>query len=176
MAVPFQVLINDYTPSNFYDEILSTIWFPIHRGLTIVFGFPIKFMTISLHFFWVKPHTVFHSIIMSISNSKIQQAILELCSITSKTVVSSTYFNFECQSPSSLLISIAKSVNPGLVPCGTPLWGWRHGDRELPTRTEQSSFLYQLRHVLHVVNKSVLVWLSALPEYIVLGRYRSSPV
>ena len=157
MAVPFQVLINDYTPSNFYDEILSTIWFPIHRGLTIVFGFPIKFMTISLHFFGVKPHTVFHSIIMSISNSKIQQAILELCSITSKTVVSSTYFNFECQSPSSLLISIAKSVNPGLVPCGTPLWGWRHGDRELPTRTEQSSFLYQVRHVLHVVNKSVLV-------------------
>ena len=145
------------TPSNFYDEILSTIWFPIYGDLIILFGFPIKFITISLHFLGVKPHTVFHTIIMFISNSKIQQAILELCSITSKTVVSSTYFNFECQSPSSLLIIIAKSVNPGLVPCGTPPWEWRYGDRELPIRTEQSIFLYQLPLVLHAVNKSVLV-------------------
>ena len=130
MAVPFQVLINDYTPSNFYDEILSTIWFPIHRGLTIVFGFPIKFMTISLHFFWVKPHTVFHSIIMSISNSKIQQAILELCSITSKTVVSSTYFNFECQSPSSLLLQYSKKCKSRFSSLWNTTMGvapWRQG-------------------------------------------------
>ena len=46
----------------------------IYEHEYIVFGFPIKFTTISLHFFWVKPHTVFHTIIMCISNSKIQQA------------------------------------------------------------------------------------------------------
>ena len=72
MAVPFQVLIM-ITPSSLYD-ILSTIWFPIYRGLIIVFGFPIKFTTISLHFSWIKLHTVFNTVIMHISNSKIHQA------------------------------------------------------------------------------------------------------
>ena len=146
------------TPSNFYDEILSTTWFPICRGLIIVFGFPTKFTTISLHFFWVKPHTVFHTIIMSISNSKIQQGIPELCSITSKAVVSSTYFNLECQSPSSLLIIIAKKCKSRFSSLWNTTMGvapWRQG--ELPTLTEQSSFLCQLPRVLHVVNKSVLV-------------------
>ena len=38
------------TPSSLYDDILSTIQFPVYRGLISLFGFPIQFMTISLHF------------------------------------------------------------------------------------------------------------------------------
>ena len=87
-------------------------------------------------------HTVFGLSLMlcsiqylCISLTAKSNKLVELRGIISKTVVSSTYFNHECQSPSSLLIIIAKSVIPSLVPCGTPPWVWRHGDREIPTRT-----------------------------------------
>ena len=63
------------TPSNLYDEILSTIWFPsfiqwFHYSVRISHKVHDHLLT----FFWVKPHNVFHTIIMYISNSKIQQA------------------------------------------------------------------------------------------------------
>ena len=49
MAVSFQVFINDSVLEAVYG-ILSTILFPIYRGLIIVFGFPmIKSTTISLN-------------------------------------------------------------------------------------------------------------------------------
>ena len=49
------------TPSNLYDEILVTIWFLIYKVHDHL-----------LTVFWVKPHTVFYTKIMYISNSKIQ--------------------------------------------------------------------------------------------------------
>ena len=101
MAVPFQVLINDYS-KQFYGEILSTIWFPIYRGLIVVFRFPIKFTTISLQFLGLSlAHTVFHTMIFLSQTAK-SSRLLELRGATSKTVVSSTYFNLECQSPSTI--------------------------------------------------------------------------
>ena len=157
MAVPFQVLINDYSKQfvwwNSFYGLVSYIQVS-HYSVRIFH----KVHDHLLSFFWVKPHTVFHTIIMSISNSKIQQGIPELCSITSKAVVSSTYFNLECQSPSSLLIIIAKKCKSRFSSLWNTTMGvapWRQG--ELPTLTEQSSFLCQLPRVLHVVNKSVLV-------------------
>ena len=36
------------TPNNLYDEILSTIWFPIYRVLIIVFGFPPLYVILQL--------------------------------------------------------------------------------------------------------------------------------
>ena len=89
------------TPSNLHDEILSTTWFPIYRGLIIVFGFPKTFPTMSLHFFGQS--LILCSIqYLRISLTATSNRLLELCDITSKTVASATYFNLECQSPSSL--------------------------------------------------------------------------
>ena len=62
------------TPSNLYDEILSTIWFPIYKGSHYSVRISHKVHDHLLTFFWVLPHTVFHIIVMYISNRKIQQA------------------------------------------------------------------------------------------------------
>ena len=51
------------------------------------------------HFFGVKPQTVFHIIIIYISNRKIQQAT-RVTWYHFKTFMLSTDFNLECQSPS----------------------------------------------------------------------------
>ena len=62
------------TPSNLYDEILSTIWFPIIQGSHYSVRISPKVHDHLLTFSWVKPHTVFHTIFMYISKRKIQQA------------------------------------------------------------------------------------------------------
>ena len=77
-------------------------------------------------FFWLS--LILRSIqCLCISLTAKSNKLVELRGIISKTVV--------CQSPSNLLIIIAKSVIPSLVPCGTPPWVMHHGDREIPTRT-----------------------------------------
>ena len=50
------------------------IWFPIYMGSHYGVQISHKVHHHVLTFFWVKPHTVFHTIIMYIFNSKTQQA------------------------------------------------------------------------------------------------------
>ena len=97
------------------------IWFPIYMGSHYDVQISHKVHHHVLTFFWVKPHTVFHTIIiLCISLTAKPNRLLKLHGIASKMIMSSTYFNLEGQSPSSQLIIIAKSVIPSLVPCGTP--------------------------------------------------------
>ena len=73
MAVPFQVSLM-ITPSNPHDEILSTVWFSYVQGSHYSVRISHKVYDHLLTFWWVKRRTVFYTIIMYISNSKLQQA------------------------------------------------------------------------------------------------------
>ena len=63
------------------------------------------------------------------------QMLMELCSRTSKTVVSSTYLAVIFQSLKSLFIIIENRVTSILVPWGMPPWVCFHYDKVLPIHT-----------------------------------------
>ena len=101
MAVPFQVPINDYSKQfvrwNSFYHLVSYIQ-GSHYSVRISHKVHDHLLTIS----WVKPHTVFHTIIFFLSQTAKSNRLLELRGTTSNTVVSSIYFNLECQSPSTI--------------------------------------------------------------------------
>ena len=133
MAVPFQVPINDYSKQfvrwNSFYHLVSYIQ-GSHYSVRISHKVHDHLLTIS----WVKPHTVFHTIIFFYLKQQNPTGYSSYVVLLRKRSCHQ-YTSILSASHQVLLIIMAKSVIPSLVPCGTPPQVWRHGDRELPTRT-----------------------------------------
>ena len=110
-----------FTASNLKVETRSNWWFP--HDANRLYDIIRIFHEIYKHFFTLQGiylHLMTNTKIVSLT-AKFQM-LKELCSRTSKTVVSSTYLALTFQSLKSLFIIIENRVTSILVPWGMPPW------------------------------------------------------